>query len=114
MVRLLYEDIGADGVLMQTFIDETTMEITVKRHDDAQAALDVVAAVNAAGAPTLDGIGKPVMEIPVVLAMDWAEKRGIPWEKLLYSNEYDAEFKRFGQAYSRLCYENRKSVHTVQ
>jgi hypothetical protein len=114
MAKLLYTDVGADGVLTETFIDEVSMEITIKRHDDAQAALDAVAAVNAVGAPTLDGIGKPVMEIPIVLAMDWAQKRGIPWEKLLYSNDYDAEFKRFGQAYSRLCYENRKSVHTVQ
>lgn len=114
MSKLLYTDIGADGVVTRTYIDEASSEITIERADDLQGVLDHVAAVNSEGAPTIDGLGKPVFEIPIVLAMEWATKRGIPWEKLLYSNEYDAEFKRFGQAYSRLCYENTKSVHTVQ
>lgn len=114
MARLLYEDIGTDGVLSRTYYDEATQEVTVERAQDLQAAVDLVSAVNAEGAPTFDGLGKPVVEVPVVLAMKWADARGIPWEKLLYSNEYDDEFKRFGQAYSRLKYENRKTVHTVQ
>lgn len=89
-------------------------ELVIERHQDAQAAVDMVAAVNAEGAPTIDGLGKPVVEVPVVEAMAWAERRGIPWEKLLYSNDYDAEFKKFAQEHSRLRYQAAKSVHTVQ
>jgi hypothetical protein len=89
-------------------------QITVERHQDAQNAVDMVAAVNAEGAPTIDGLGRPVLEIPVVAAQQWAEKRGIPWEKLLYSNEYDGEFKKFAQEYSRLRYQSTKTVFTVQ
>jgi hypothetical protein len=88
-------------------------EITVEYHQDAQNAVDLVAAVNAEGAPTIDGLGKPVIEVPVVAAQEWAARRGIPWEKLLYSNEYDDEFKRFAAEHSRLQYRSRKSVHAL-
>lgn len=114
MNRLLLTDVGADGIVTRTYIDDVSSEITVERSQDMQDALDHVAMVNAEGAPTIDGLGKPLFEVPVVLAMEWAEKRGIPWEKLLYSDEYNAEFKRFGMAYSRLRYDNTKSVHAVQ
>lgn len=86
-------------------------QITVERHQDAQAAVDLVSAVNAEGAPTIDGLGKPLVEVPLVAAMEWAQARGIPWEKLLYTNEYDAEFKRFAAEHSRLRYEARKAFH---
>jgi hypothetical protein len=113
MPRLIGEHHEANGVKV-SYWDNGDGNVTVERSQDAQAALDMVAAVNAEGAPTVDGLGKPVIEVPVVEAMAWCGRRGIPWEKLLYSNEYDDDFKRFAQEYSRLCYENRKSVHTVQ
>ena len=103
-----------EGPVRVRWYEQTDGSITIERHQDAQSAVDMVAAVNSEGAPTIDGLGKPVVEIPVVVAQEWALKRGIPWEKLLYSNEYDAEFKRFAQEYSRLRYEARKTVHTVQ
>lgn len=80
---------------------------------DNQATVDLVSTINAQGAPTIDGLGKPLVEIPVVVAMQFCERRGIPWEKFLYSNEYDTEFKRFAQEYSRLAYHSAKSVHAV-
>lgn len=86
-------------------------DIAIEHYQDAQSAVDMVSAVNAEGAPTIDGLGKPVVEVPVVEAMAWARQRGIPWEKLLYSNEYDAEFKRFAQEHSKLAYKAAKTVH---
>lgn len=103
----------ANGV-RETWWEDSDGNVTIQRSQDAQSAVDLVAAVNAEGARTIDGLGRPVMEIPVVEAMAWAERRGIPWEKLLYSNEYDAEFKRFGQEYTKLQYRAAKTVHTVQ
>ncbi len=94
--------------------DDATNEITIERWQDGQAALDHVAEANANGVPTTDGLGKPLAEIPYGAALQFCEARGIPWEKFMHSNEYDAEYKRFAQDYSRLAYEARKSVHTVQ
>jgi len=113
MSRLIGEHYDANGI-RESWYDNGDGNVTVQRSQDTQSAIDLVAAVNSVGAPTIDGLGKPVLEIPVVAAMAWAEKRGIPWEKLLYSNEYDSEFKMFAAEHSRLCYENRKTVHTVQ
>jgi hypothetical protein len=110
MARLIGEHYEGD-VRVRWYDDNG--EIAVERHQDAQAAVDLVSAVNAEGAATIDGLGKPVLEIPVVAAMEWAEKRGIPWEKLLYSNEYDAEFKRFAADHSKLRYHATKSVHAL-
>lgn len=87
--------------------------ITVQREQDAQSVLDHVSAANLEGMPTIDGLGKPVAEVPVVAAMAWAQERGIPWEKLLYTNEYDAEFKRFCAEHTRLQYAAKK-LHTLQ
>jgi len=113
MTRLIGEHYDANGI-RESWYDHGDGNVTVKRSQDTQSVIDMVAAVNADGAPTIDGLGKPVLEIPVVEAMAWAEKRGIPWEKLLYSNEYDSEFKLFAAEHSRLAYANTKSVHTVQ
>lgn len=113
MARLVGEHWEGD-VRVRFYSDDGTGEITVERFQDAQSAVDLVSAVNAEGAPTIDGLGKPVLEIPVVAAMAWAERRGIPWEKLLYSNEYDDQFKKFAAEHSRLQYKSAKSVHTVQ
>lgn len=87
--------------------DRSDNRIAIKREQDIQAVVDNVSAVNANGVQTVDGMGRPVIEMPVVLAMDWCEKRGIPWEKFLYSNEYDAEWKRFAQEHSKLAYQTR-------
>ena len=113
MAHLIGQDYDSLGVLEQWF-DNGDGTVTVRRYDDAQAAVDLVASMNADGVDTVDGLGRPMFEIPIVLAMHWAEQRGIPWEKLLYSNDYDAEFKKFGQEYSRLRYQAKRTVHAVQ
>lgn len=112
MPRKIGEHYDANGI-KETWWDDDG-NITVQRSQDAQSAVDMVAAVNAEGAKTIDGLGRPMGEVPVVEAMAWAEKRGIPWEKLLYSNEYDDEFRAFIKEHSKLAYRPAKSVHTVQ
>ena len=113
MARKIGEHYETNGVKV-TWWDNGDDTVTLERSQDAQAAVDLVAAVNAEGAKTLDGPGRPVLEVPVVEAMAWADKRGIPWEKLLYSNEYDDEFKRFAQEHSKLQYSAAKTVHALQ
>lgn len=112
MPRKIGEHFDANGV-RETWWEEGD-SVTVQRHQDVQDVVDHVAAVNADGAPTVDGLGKPVGEVPLVFAMDWATKRGIPWEKFLYGNQYDAEFKRMIADHSKLAYRAAKTVHTLQ
>jgi hypothetical protein len=100
-------------VRVQWWGDDVTNTVTIVRSQDAQDALDHVAAVNSDGAQTIDGLGKPVAEVPVGAAMEFCEKRGIPWEKFLYGNEYDAEFRLFAQEHSRLAYQAKQSVFPV-
>lgn len=113
MIHLIGEHWEGD-VRVRWYGDDVTNEVTVERWQDPQAALDMVAAVNAEGAPTIDGLGKPIAEVPVGVAMEFCEARGIPWEKFLYSNEYDDQYKRFAAEYSKLAYVSAKSVHSVQ
>ena len=106
MAKLIgQEDIG--GITERWFYDETNDTIHVDRSQDLQDAVELMAAINAAGeAPHVEGLGKAVAEVPIVLAMRWAEMRGIPWEAFMYSNEYDGEWKRMFKAMKRLTYEN--------
>lgn len=113
MIRLIGEHWEGD-VRVRWYGDDATHEVTVERWQDPQRALDMVAAVNAEGAPTIDGLGKPIVEVPVTVAMQFCEKRGIEWEKFLYGREYDDQFKAFAREYSKLAYQNAKSVHAVQ
>lgn len=115
MKREIYRDVGADGIVARTFYDDVTHEVTVSRSQDVQSAVDMVQAVNAdGGVRSQDGLGLPVAEVPVIVAMEWAEKRGIPWEKLLYTNEYDDQFKRFCREHSKLQYQNARRLVPVK
>jgi hypothetical protein len=111
--RLIGEHWEGD-VRVRWYGDDATHEITIERWQDPQILVDKVAAVNIDGAPTIDGLGKPIGEIPVVKAQEWAARRGIPWEKLLYSNEYDGELRAFIRENQKLAYRSTKTVHTVQ
>lgn len=112
-MKLIGEHFDTNGI-RERWYDNGDGNVTVRRSQDAQSAVDLVAAVNAEGAPTIDGLGTPLVEIPLVEAMAWCERRGIPWERFLYSNDFDAEFKRFAQEYTRLQYRPKKKVHAVQ
>lgn len=113
MIRLIGEHWEGD-VRVRWYGDDATHEITIERWQNPQITLDKVAAVNSYGAPTIDGLGKPLGEIPVVKAQEWAKQRGIPWEKMLYSNEYDSELRAFLKEHQKLAYITPKQFHTVQ
>ena len=113
MIRLIGEHWEGD-VRVRWYGDDVTNEVTIERWQDPTRVLEMVAAVNAdGGAKTIDGLGKPIAEVPVGAAMEFCEARGIPWEKFLYSNDYDDQFKRFAAEYSKLAYKSAKSHHAV-
>lgn len=106
MAKLIgQETVG--GITERWFYDETADSIHVDRAQDVEDAVELMKAINAAGeAPYVEGLGKAVGEIPQVLAMRWAEMRGIPWEKFMYSNEFDGEWKRMFAAFRAFAYTN--------
>lgn len=105
MGKILTKDV-ADGVT-ETF--EMHGETVVVRHSqDAEPIMDHVAQANLGGLREIDGLGKPAFEVPITVAMEFCRRRGIPWERFLYSQEYDSEWVRFGQEYSRLAYKPAK------
>lgn len=112
MIRMIGQHWEGD-VRVTWWGDDVTHEVTIERYQDVQLSLDKVAAVNSEGVKTHDGLGRPVAEIPVTVAMKFCEDRGIPWEKFLYGNEYDDQFRRFCAEHARLTYDKAK-VHTVQ
>lgn len=95
-------------VRVRWYGDPATEEVHVERWQDAEAALNHVAAANAAGVVTTDGLGAPIAEIPIGAAMEFCDKRGIPWEKFLYSNEYDDQYRVFLGEYQRLAYKRQR------
>lgn len=112
MIHLIGEHWEGD-VRVRWYGDDATHEVTVERWQDSQRALDMVAAVNSEGAPTIDGLGKPLAEVPYGAAMEFCQARGIPWEKFLFGIEFDDQYRRFAADYSRLAYANAPSVHLV-
>lgn len=103
MPKILTKDV-ADGVTETFEIDEATQIVGVRHTQDVEPVMDAVAAANLGGIHSVEGLGMPMFEVPVTVAMEFCRKRGIPWERFLYSNEYDSEWVRFGQEYSRLAY----------
>lgn len=113
MAKLIGEHFDANGI-RESWYDDGEGNVTVQRSQDAQQAADLVSAVNAEGAPTHDGLGKPVAELPQVVWMDYCAQRGLDWTKLLSTHELDGEFKRCVAEHRRFKFNNTKSVHTVQ
>ena len=106
MTKLIGQE-TAGGITESWFYDEAGDTIHIHREQDIEDAIELMAAINAAGeAPYIEGLGKAVVEVPEVLAMRWAALRGIPWEKFMYSREYDDEWRRMFKAMKRLTYEN--------
>jgi hypothetical protein len=110
MPKILTSD-TAEGVTETFEIDGET--VGVRHTQDVEPVLDMVAAANREGVRTVDGLGAPAFEVPITVAMEFCRRRGIPWEKFLYSNEFDEEWVRFGQEYSRFAYRPEKKVFKV-
>lgn len=83
--------------------------IRIRYRQDAQPILDAIAAINAdGGAPANDGIGAPKYEFPITLIQEHGIERGIPWEKIAYSNEYDSEWPLMAQKWGKLTIQQRR------
>ncbi len=102
-----------DDVTETVTLDETDFTVAVRRSQDVEPIMDRVAAMNASGLNDVEGLGRPQFEVPITVAIEFCERRGIPWEKFLYTNEYDSEWLRFGQEYSRLAYRPAKRQFAV-
>ena len=95
------ETIG--GVTQRFVLDGD--DLHVQHTSDEQAVIDAVQKANRHGTAEIEGLGRLVAEVPIALAMQFCGDRGIPWEKFLYRNEYDAEFKRFLAEYKAITYD---------
>jgi hypothetical protein len=107
MTKILTKDV-ADGVTETFELDGDN--IAVRHTQDAEPIMDYVAAANLGGVHEVPGLGVPSFEVPITVAMEFCRKRGIPWERFLYTQEYDREWVKFGQEYSRLAYKPQKKT----
>ncbi len=112
MIHLIGQHWEGD-VLVRWLGDDVTKMVVVEHWQDPQRTLDMVAAANSEGVATADGMGKPLVEVPVVLGMKYARERGIDPAKFFYSPEYAGEYKRFAAEHSKLAYRNTRSLHAV-
>jgi hypothetical protein len=111
MAKLIGEHFEGD-VRVQWVDDGDNIGVHYKQ--DISSVIDQVAAVNAAGGAQInDGLGVPKYEVPVTVAMAYCVKRGIPWEKFCYSNDYDSEWPLLAKEYSKLVYDAKTKFHTV-
>lgn len=106
----IYTDVSG-GITETIRFDEGDNRIVVNRSEDVTPVLDAVAKANSHGTTEMPGLGRLVMEVPITLAILFCDDRGIPWEKFLYGNEYDDEFKRFAAEYEKLQYTHAKKYH---
>lgn len=91
------------GGLTQRFVLDGD-DVHVQHTSDEQRVIDAVAKANSHGTSEIDGLGRLVAEVPIGLALQFCGARGIPWEKFLYSNGYDREFKRFLAEHKAITY----------
>jgi hypothetical protein len=102
------------GNLLETWeYDLGSDTVLVRREQDAQGIVDHVAARNLEGVASIDGLGQPQCEVPIAVAIDFCQARGIPWEKFLYTNEYDDQWGRFLREHPNLAYRPAKKYHAV-
>ena len=105
MAKLIGQE-TVNGLTESWYYDETSDSIHVQRSQDVEATIDRIAAINAAGeAPNVEGLGRCIGEVDIGVAMDYCARRGIPWEKFLYTNEYDSEWPAIFAENKRLRYE---------
>lgn len=98
------------GVTERIGYDAGENRVVVQRSQDVTPIMDAVAKANLHGTTEVEGLGRLVAEVPIALAMQFCENRGIPWAKFLYGNEYDAEFRRFIAEHQRLAYTHQRRV----
>ncbi len=106
MARILGVDY--EGDVRVSYVDDGDA-IGVHYEQDVQSVVDKIAAENAdGGVAAHEGVGRPKYEVPVTIAMEYCAKRGIPWQKFCYTNEYDSEWPKLAAEYSKFRFEHRK------
>jgi hypothetical protein len=107
MADVLTEDF-ANGVRERFLIDSDGETVHVERTQDVQNAVDHVANINSQGLPSIDGMGIPIVEVPVTVGIAFCEKYGIPWNKFAYTREYDDAFELFIIQHPKLVYAHKQ------
>lgn len=113
MAKLIGQE-TVNGITERWFAEDDGT-IHVQRAQDVEATINRIAAISAAGeAPNVEGLGRCIGEVDLGVAMDFCARRGIPWEKFLYTNEYDDQWPAIFEEHKRLRYENHgkeKAAH---
>jgi len=112
MAKIVHKD-TAQGVT-ETFAVDHDGTVAVRRSEDVEPTIDAIARANVDGVSEIEGLGRLVAEIPITVGIAFCEERGIPWEKFMYTNQYDAEFKRFIAEHQKFQYRQAKRLVSVQ
>ena len=108
--KIVRRDTSAD--ITETFaVDDD--RVIVRRHQDSTPIIEAVAKANLDGVTEIPGLGHLIAEVPIAVGIEFCEGRGIPWEKFMYGNEYDAEFKRFIADRQVFAYRQAKRLHAM-
>lgn len=111
MAKIVHTDTAQD--VTETFAVDHDGTVAVRRAQDVEPTIDAIARANLDGVTEVPGLGRLVAEVPITVAIEFCEQRGIPWERFMYRNEHDAEFKRFIADRAKFQYRQAKRLHTV-
>ena len=106
--KIVHSDTAAD--VTETFAVDGD-QVIVRRQQDTTPIIDAVAKANLDGVTEIPGLGRLIAEVPIAVAIEFCEGRGIPWEAFMYGTEYDGEFKRFLADRQRFAYRQAKRFH---
>lgn len=84
-----------NGVREEFLYDHIDNTVGVRHSQDVEGIIKQVAAKRIEGVKAIDGLGYLIGEIPVAVAIEYANFRGIsPWTKLIYRPEYADEMRK--------------------
>lgn len=112
MAKIVHVEQSAD--ITETVAVDHDGTAIVRRSQPVDPTLDAIARANIDGVTEIPGLGRLVAEIPITVAMEFCDERGIAWDKFLYGQDYDAEFKRFLAERQRFAYRQARKLVTVQ
>ena len=113
MAKILTRD-DANGVVETFEYDETDHVVGVRHTQDVEPFLDHIAAVNQEGVREVEGLGLMSYDVPVGVAIQWASERGVAWEVLAFSKEYEDEWLRLCKSNPKFAYRPAKKLHTCR
>jgi YD repeat-containing protein len=113
MAKILTKDV-ADGVTETFEYDETDHIVGVRRTQDVEPFLDHIARVNQEGVEEVEGLGLMSYDVPITVAIQWAQERGVPWEVLAFSKQYEDEWLRLCKSNPKFAYRPAKRLHSCR